>query len=220
MNIKKKIVYAICFFVSLLLFLTLFLGVITKNSYIVQTDYAVSVLFFNNRTRLFDFLFVLISYLGETITIALFCLVLLLLPNRKQLGLPITILTIVSFAINFVLKMLVARQRPENMFLIQETLGYKMPDGFSFPSGHSQTSNIFYFALSFYVLNNLKKNWTKIFLIVLTVLFCFLMCIARIYLCVHFLSDVLCGISIMIALFCTYLMMQESLLKSNELTYE
>lgn len=220
MNKSKKISLIVCLSISLLLFAILFTLIIAKNEALFKIDDFVAQTFFNHRTRLLDHLFVIISYMGETITIVVLCIILLLLPNRKQIGIPVVILTIISFSINFVLKIIVARHRPENLFLTQETLGYKMPDGYSFPSGHAQTSNLFYFALSFMFLNNIKQKWKRVFLIVLTTLFCLFMCLARIYLGVHFLGDVICGLSIMIAIFCGYFLIQEKLLKNKYSSYE
>ena len=213
MNKTKKIGIVLCLLMSIILFLTLLFLIVTKNDYVLNTDNYVAQMFFEHRTRLLDYLFVIISYMGETLTIAVLCVILLLLPSRKQIGLPVTILTVISVAINFAIKIIVARQRPESLFLTQNTLGYKMPNGYSFPSGHAQTANLFYFALSFCILNNIRKKWTRIFLIVLTSFFCLFVCLARVYLCVHFLTDVLCGLCIMITLFCTFVLIKEKYLK-------
>ena len=131
MNKAKKMSTVLCLLVSLLVFITLFALIITKNETILKMDNSVAQIFFDARTRLLDYLFVIVSYMGETMTIVVLCVILLLLPNRKQVGLPVVMLTVVSLVVNFVLKMIIARQRPENLFLIQDTLGYKMPDVFS-----------------------------------------------------------------------------------------
>ena len=220
MNKTKKTGIVLCLLMSIILFLTLLFLIVTKNNFVLNTDDHVAQMFFEHRTRLLDFLFVIVSYMGETLTIAVLCVILLLLPSRKQIGLPVTILTVISVAINFAIKIIVARHRPESLFLTQDTLGYKMPNGYSFPSGHAQTANIFYFALSFCILNNIRKKWTKIFLIVLTSLFCVLMCVARVYLCVHFLTDVLCGLCIFVTLFCAFVLVKEKCLKHMFCTSE
>ena len=220
MNNSKKISLILCLSISLLLFIALFSLIITKNETVLKIDDFVAQSFFNHRTRLLDYLFVIISYMGETITIVVLCVILLLLPNRKQVGMPVVMLTALSFVINFVFKMIVARQRPDSLFLMQDTLGYKMPNGYSFPSGHAQTANIFYFALSFLFLNNIQQKWKRVFLIVLTTLFCLFMCLARIYLCVHFLTDVLCGLCLMTTLLCIFILLKETCLKRYFYTSE
>lgn len=192
---------------SLALFVAILILVTTQNSWLLSLDGSIANFCHLHRTRLADYVFVAVSYLGETMVIAIFCAILLLLPNRKKLGIPVTIITIFSVGLNFLIKTLVMRSRPEGMFLTQDTLGYQMPDGFSFPSGHAQTANIFYVSLAYLLAKNSKKRWQKTMLWVLTPLFCVTMCVARVYLCVHFLSDVLAGIALMIFIFCISLLL-------------
>ena len=142
----------------------------------------------------------IISYLGETKLIAIFCLLLLLLPNRKKLGLPVAILTTASALVNLIIKVIIMRARPDGYFLTEQILGYAMPTSYSFPSGHSQTANLFYFSLSFACLKYFGHQWQKNLLTIFVVVFCTLMCFARIYLGVHFFSDVVAGICLMISI--------------------
>lgn len=183
---------------SFSVFVTLLILVTTNNSKLNLLDNQISNFFANNRVRFFDYIFVIISYLGQTKLIALFCAILLILPNRKKLGLPVTILTVASALINLIIKFSVMRARPEGYFLTQSTFFYTMPTSYSFPSGHSQTANLFYLSLTFFSLKYFRKNISKILLTIFVTLFCFLMSFGRIYLGVHFFSDVWAGVSLMI----------------------
>ncbi len=185
---------------SSMLLLQLLVLVVMNNEGLNLIDNGISSALAQNRVRFFDFFFVILSYLGETKTIAIFCIILLLLPNGKKLGVPVTILTISSGIINFLIKYLVLKTRPEGLFLTQSTLGYTFPTSYSFPSGHSQTANLFYFSTALLFSNRLKYNYQKNLLIFGTVIFCYLMSFGRIYLGVHFLSDVLAGICLMVAM--------------------
>lgn len=84
------------------------------------------------------------------------------------------------------LKMLFARQRPPLPWL-------GPADGFSFPSGHTLMATVFYgFFLLLSVSNNIiqsKNNWLKTILTCLPVL----IGLSRVYLGVHYASDVLAG---------------------------
>lgn len=200
-KIDKKIYTFVCVF-SLLLFLILFFLVITKNSFLYSVDTNISNFFAIHRVRFFEYVFVFVSYLGETETIAFFCFLLICLKNRKELGIPVTAITIISLIINFVVKMLVQRLRPFGYFLEQSTLFYTMPTGYSFPSGHAQTACIFYFALTHFYCKD-KTFETQRLLKTLCVIFIALMCVARVYIGVHFFSDVLAGLSLMIFIFST-----------------
>lgn len=184
-------------------FMVLLILVCTKNEGLNTFDNQIANYFYNNRIRFADYVFVILSYLGSTETIALFCLILLILPNRKKIGIPVTILTFISAALNLIIKLIVMRVRPEGYFLTEPTLFYSMPTSYSFPSGHSQTANVFYLSLTFLSFKLIKKESIKMILTIIATIFCFFMSFARIYLGVHFFSDVWAGVSLMVLILST-----------------
>lgn len=116
----------------------------------------------------------------------LFCILVYLIPGtRKQGNLVIFNLGVVTL-INLILKNIFVRSRPLGIALIKES-------GYSFPSGHSMTS-LAYFGLFIYLIycSNLSKK-KKVFLITLLCFLIFLIGISRIYLGVHYASDVIGG---------------------------
>ncbi|MET1032120.1 phosphatase PAP2 family protein [Domibacillus tundrae] len=90
---------------------------------------------------------------------------------------------------NDFLKELFKRQRPDILPLIEQ-------GGYSFPSGHSMGSFIFYGALSFMLFRLLKGKWKKMIAAVLAGCMILLVGLTRIYLGVHYPSDVIAGFSI------------------------
>lgn len=90
---------------------------------------------------------------------------------------------------NDFLKELFKRQRPDILPLIEQ-------GGYSFPSGHSMGSFIFYGALSFMLFRLLKEKWKKMIAAVLAGCMILLVGLTRIYLGVHYPSDVIAGFSI------------------------
>lgn len=90
--------------------------------------------------------------------------------------------------IEVLLKSLFHRIRPENA-LVNET-------SFSFPSGHAMISLIF-FVLMIYLFKNEIKNlfWKKVFTWVCVILPVFI-CLSRLYLNVHWFTDVLGGLGL------------------------
>ncbi|MDR1292444.1 MAG: phosphatase PAP2 family protein [Clostridiales Family XIII bacterium] len=91
-----------------------------------------------------DFLNVIATFItraGDTVTIAVICAVLAVLPTRARFGIPAAGAAVVAGLTHYVIKNLVERARPdEAMWLIPE-------DGFSFPSGHANASFVFYLFL-------------------------------------------------------------------------
>ncbi|WP_338749094.1 phosphatase PAP2 family protein [Bacillus sp. FJAT-52991] len=89
-------------------------------------------------------------------------------------------------AFNGLLKEIFKRQRPEILRLIEQ-------GGYSFPSGHSMGSMIFYGAIAFLLFELLRHRWAKIMGTVAAICLIFLIGLTRIYLGVHYPSDVLAG---------------------------
>ena len=93
--------------------------------------------------------------------------------------------------LNQIIKFMIRRDRPTGFRLIEMT-------GYSFPSGHSMVSMAFY-GILIYIINHLIKNkYIKIPLIILNIVIIILIGISRVYLGVHYLSDVVTGYSISI----------------------
>lgn len=89
--------------------------------------------------------------------------------------------------LNEALKAVFARERPTVFHLIE------VPDSFSFPSGHAMIAPAFYLMLAYLASREYAgKTWVPI-LQPLTCLFVVLLAASRVYLGVHFPSDVLTG---------------------------
>lgn len=131
-------------------------------------------------------IFKIITDLGDTIAIiSILILSFLLFKNKiypKIMALNICCIVV----INQILKHIIRRPRPEILRLVEES-------GFSFPSGHSMASFGFYgFIIYMIYISKLNKN-LKIILISIFSLLILLIGISRIYLGVHYASDVVGG---------------------------
>lgn len=89
--------------------------------------------------------------------------------------------------LNQILKFMVQRPRPEESYqLIKET-------GFSFPSGHSMASMAFYGLLMYFVYKKIEHRKLKWLICIVLMIVILTIGMSRIYLGVHYASDVLAG---------------------------
>ena len=140
---------------------------------------------FKIRTPLLTKIFLIITNLGSPYVLIVLTLLSFLLKNKKLSFIITGNLGLITI-INQVLKFIVKRPRPSDLFLIVET-------GYSFPSGHSMVSLSFYGLLIYFIYKYFKNKKLKIFLITLLSLIIILIGVSRVYLGVHFVSDVISG---------------------------
>lgn len=134
----------------------------------------------------------IITFTCNIIVLSIITITLLIFAKRKNYGLYVGFNLITVWLLNTIVKIIVKRPRPIGINLITET-------GFSFPSGHAMISTAFY-GLLIYIINNLNiKKWLKITASIFLVLLIFLIGLSRIYLGVHYASDVIAGFSLGIA---------------------
>lgn len=130
-----------------------------------------------------------ITNLGGSIVLIVLSLLLLIFIKKKRIGISIMLNLFIATALNLILKNILQRPRPTEYRLIEES-------GYSFPSGHSMISMAFY-------------GYLKISLIMILSILIVLIGVSRIYLGVHYTSDVLAGFLISIS----YLIVYESCIK-------
>lgn len=129
-----------------------------------------------------------ITNLSNTKFIIALCLVLLILrPTRITCGIPVSAGAILVTILNKTIKHLVQRPRPDDIVhLVRE-------GGFSFPSGHSITSMFVYGMLLYLIQTHVQNRRMRIVLSVLVAIPLVLVGPSRIYLGVHYPTDVLAG---------------------------
>lgn len=111
----------------------------------------------------------------------------------KKLFLYIMMIGVTSTGLMFLIKFLVKRLRPSDPLL-------HAVNGFSFPSGHSFCSFTFFGILIYIVWKDTKLNRAfKWILTCILFLFAFTIALSRVYLHVHYASDVLAGFCLSVA---------------------
>lgn len=131
------------------------------------------------------------------------CIVLLIFYKNKKELIHLYVIIMISTSINNILKLVFARPRPMLIPLVTEK-------SYSFPSGHAMASMTFYGYLIYMLWNSkLEKKWkiigsTLLGLLIVTIGY------SRIYLNVHYISDVLAGYMISIILLYVYIKLKKS----------
>lgn len=157
--------------------------------YITQIDYLI-LMFIQEHLR-FDWLTgptVFVSHLGNSgLFWILLCLVLLVFKRTRKMGLcGLLALLIGALITNVALKNIIARIRPYEQFSDIILLLERQKD-FSFPSGHACSS--FAAACALYWTSEQKTRLIGVLSLTLAVLISW----SRLYVGVHFPTDVLCG---------------------------
>jgi undecaprenyl-diphosphatase len=125
---------------------------------------------------------IVLSWMFDTITLVIVSLIIsaiLIKNNKRKPAIFFSFVMLVSGILIYVLKELVMRVRPENIY---ET-------NFSFPSGHSVIIIVF-IGLLFMIFKKLKLNVLDILLMSFAI---FVVTFSRLYLGVHWFSDVIGG---------------------------
>lgn len=118
--------------------------------------------------------------------VVLLCLFLyVVLKHRQELILFIAIVG-GSGLLNGWLKLLFHRERPNLHRLIEIT-------GYSFPSGHSMAAFSLYGGLTYLLWRHISSSSGKLLLVLISVVFILVIGVSRIYLGVHYPSDVVAG---------------------------
>ena len=126
------------------------------------------------------------SFLGTEIFIILFCLLFIIL--KKSRGVVITIIVFASTLLNQALKLIVGRPRPSiNPLAIEKS--------FSFPSGHTMIMIVMGGILLYLLWQEKGSKIKKTILTIIIVLIALTVMFSRIYLGVHYFSDIIGGIT-------------------------
>ena len=139
-----------------------------------------------------------ITNFGGAIFLTVLTIILFILIKNKKIGLSIFSNLVIITALNQLLKNISQRPRPTEYRIIEET-------GYSFPSGHSMISMAFYGYIIYLIYKYVTNKYIKwISIVLLSILICSIG-ISRIYLGVHYTSDVLGGFSISISYLVIYI---------------
>ena len=181
--VKRKIKWIILF-ICIVAFLEIFISLNNKD--VMKSDIygyrLISRLISDKVTPIA----LIITWFGSAIGLIIIGILLLILIKDRKIGISILLNLGLVGLLNQILKHLVQRPRPTEYRIIDEK-------GYSFPSGHSMASVAFYGFLIYLIHKKVNNKILKTILIVLLSILISLIGSSRIYLGVHYTSDVLAG---------------------------
>ncbi len=156
--------------------------ILVLNNQTTEFDEVIYNYLSNNRNSFLDTFFINFTHIGDTLPVVILAIILFFVFKEKGI---IATSFILCTGINTILKHLIVRERPP---LVRRLI---TQGGYSYPSGHSIMALCTYGILIYFVITKIKKKWLKILLTILLSLMILLIGISRIYVGVHYPSDVL-----------------------------
>lgn len=191
----KKYLKWIIFTISFIIFIILSILVLSKKDIAIDALVynKISPLIKNNLTNNIK----LLTYLGSGVVVIGITVFVIIFFKNKKYGLFLSIDLALITIIQIILKNIFTRSRPLDIGLIKEK-------GYGFPSGHSLTSMAFYGLIIYLIYNSKLKRQEKIIYITLFSIFILIVGLSRIYLGVHFFTDVVGGFTFSICFLIIY----------------
>ena len=152
----------------------------------LKIDIIVNNFFQENWTEFWRQFFIVIAEIWDKYWVTILALIFgIYFYKKNYLNKLITLFATMFLGVtsSVVIKYLVARERPENMII--EYWGY------SFPSWHSVFAILFYGLLVYLFWDIIKNKLIKYFVLIFAIIMWILVVISRLYLSVHYFTDVI-----------------------------
>lgn len=153
---------------------------------------AYDILVNNLRNEYLTMVMKLFTYLCSVEVLLFLCVFVFLFTTDRMKASLVSVNLIINYLINTLIKYIVQRPRPDGYRLIAE-------NGFSFPSGHSMIAMAFYGYIMYLVYKHEKVIWRRNLLLGLLGFVIIMIGVSRVYLGVHYASDVLAGFCMSVA---------------------
>ena len=184
---KNKHIPIIFIATTIIVIILIIFNVILYEELLIDTT--ISNLIYKIRSNELDIFMKQITKFANTSTIIAFIIITIIILIKKVKNKKIAQLFLISITTNVILnqlmKFIVRRPRPINKLI--------EINGYSFPSGHAMISMMFYGFLIYLYYRLIKNEKLKIILITTHIILIILIGLSRIYLNVHYFSDVITG---------------------------
>ncbi len=184
MKLNKKMIIPILLSIISLTGFIVFL-ILVANNHVFKIDNFNEILF-NVRNGFLNVLLKILTYFGSAVVLFASALLILIFVKNRRVGFGLLGGLTAASLLNLIVKYIVKRPRPTLPMVVKEI-------GYSFPSAHAMLSLVFFGLLIYFVLKYSNKKWLKITLTILFSLIVVVVGFSRVYLGVHYLSDILAG---------------------------
>jgi len=199
----KMIIIWICAFLFIGLTVMVFTGIMHS------VDEGVQAFILHIRNSKLTNVFTVITNIGGAYALLSISVLLLLIKRDKKISLMIAINLAMVFITSQIFKFIFRRSRPAEIFLVNAT-------GYSYPSGHMMVSSAFYFYILYLINKKVKNKIIKAIIFIFTVLLVFLIGFSRIYLGVHYTTDIIGGLILAILYLMIYIKSTEKFFGDNK----
>ncbi|MQR94346.1 phosphatase PAP2 family protein [Fictibacillus phosphorivorans] len=176
-------------YLSMMLCITLFIIFAFYESIFVKSfDFSLREWMLSLRTESLNNIVLAFTHVGDAKVLAVLCLlgaIVLFIMKKWRNSLLLIGSILVSYGLNLLVKSLFQRERPQDFRLLEE-------DGYSFPSGNAMVGTTFYLFAAVLLYQRFQKRW----ILVVGVILPFLLGLSRVYVGVHYPSDILAGFAL------------------------
>lgn len=183
----KQILFSLVIILCSSIFFNVLLGY-TKAAGELSWDIAISHLIYQLRSPFLTAIMEIVTALGDSFILITGILITLYLAwkKKKREALIFVSVLLIGLGCNLLLKELIERPRPDMNPLI-------LLQSYSFPSGHAMNSFIFYTYLAYFIYHFTRKKTPTVVATLMAGAVILLIGFSRVYLGVHYPSDILAG---------------------------
>ncbi len=193
----KKYIKYIIMIICIMIFAFLSINIINKD--LLEIDSFIYNLIKDYISDNLTIFAIIITNFGGIFVYIILVLFLFLWFKDNKVAFSVFLNLILVSSLNFLIKNIFQRARPNIFPIIRE-------NGYSFPSGHSMISLAFYGYLIYLLYKKVNNKYLKLFGIVFLSILILLIGISRIYLGVHYASDVIGGFLLSLVYLIIYIM--------------
>lgn len=174
-----------CLVAAILMIIFIIITTLVVTNNIAWFDDSIYNFIIRFRSNPLDFILKTITHFGDTIVIIIIVVTALILLNKRD-RIILGSSTIITVTLNQTIKHILQRPRPDHLRLIKQ-------GGYSYPSGHSMIAVCVYGIMIYLINKKVQNKKLRITLSILLTLLILTIGISRIYVGVHYPSDVLGG---------------------------